>query len=63
VASTDSNQEFEVYDVTDPTTVVKKCLSPSVNPPNIGFGMDYFDNYIYLAMRSNDELQIYTDHP
>ncbi len=61
VVSTSANDEFEVYDITTPAAPLKKC-SNNNNPTNIGFGLDYFENYIYLAMRSNNELQIFADH-
>ncbi len=62
VASGDSNREFEVYDISNPNTIVAKCIDGLDNPPNIGFGMTYFDNYVFMAMRSNSELSIFADH-
>ncbi len=61
VSSTDSNAEFEVYDISVPASPVKKCIN-GFNPPSIAYGLDYFNNFVYAAMRSNNELQIFADH-
>ncbi|HEX3095553.1 MAG TPA: hypothetical protein VHQ20_00350, partial [Patescibacteria group bacterium] len=63
IASGSANKELEVYDVSAPASITQKCTSPSVNPTNVGFGLTFFENYVYMAMRANSELAIFADHP
>ncbi len=63
VASTSANKELQVYNISNPANIIQKCLSPEANPTNIGFGMTVFENYVYMAMRSNSELSVFADHP
>lgn len=62
VASTSANKELQVYNVSNPSNIIQKCLNPAANPTNIGFGMTVFENYVYMAMRSNSELAVFADH-
>lgn len=54
-----ANKEFQVYDITNPLAFDDRCVS--TNPTNVGNGLDYFENFVYISMRSQNELQIYTE--
>jgi type II secretory pathway pseudopilin PulG len=55
----EASKEFQIYDISDVNNFVDKCTS--TNPTNVGYGLDLFENFVYLSMRANSELQIYSD--
>jgi len=57
LATSDANAEFQVWDVSNPAS---SSLWGSFNFPQIASGIDYEDNLIYVAVRSNDALRIIT---
>lgn len=57
VGTSDSNQEFQVWNVSDPNNI---SLWSYFNFPQIAQSIDYEDNYVYAAVRSNDALRIIT---
>ncbi len=62
VASNSSNKELQVFDISNPANITLKCQNNAVNPTNVGYGLTFFENYVYMAMRSNSELAIFADH-
>ncbi len=52
-----SNNEFQVFDISNPSNIT---LRSSFNFPQIARGVDYEDNLVYVAVRSNDALRIIT---
>jgi hypothetical protein len=71
LASTDPNDEIEVWNVSDPRNIVKNCINTAagnddgVNLPNVASGLDFLDNIVFGSIRSNDALHIIIDpkHP
>jgi type II secretory pathway pseudopilin PulG len=67
LATTDVNDEFEVWDVRNPYDIKKNCVnSPlanddGVNLPNIAGGMDFIDNIAFGVIRSNAALRFIID--
>ncbi len=57
LATSLSNNEFQVWDISDPTT---PSLSSSFNFPQVATGIDYEDNLVYISVRSNNALRIIT---
>ncbi len=53
----DSNKEFQAWDVSDPANIT---FCASFNFPQNASGIDYEDNLVYMAVRSNDALRIIT---
>lgn len=60
LATSDSNKEFQAWDISDPANIT---LWSSFNFPNFATGIDYEDNIIYTSVRSNDALRIITSTP
>lgn len=59
--ATDSpNNEFQVWDITDPANPI---LNSAFNFPQSATGIDYEDNMVYVSVRSNDGLRIITSTP
>lgn len=60
LATSDSNKEFQIWNVTN-------SASPefwsSFNFPQVATGIDFEDNLVYVAVRSNDALRIITSSP
>ncbi len=52
-----SNEEFEIFDVTDPTNLVYYA---GFNFPQVASDIAFENNIIYVAVRSNDALRIIT---
>ncbi len=68
IASTDPNDEFDVWNVTDVTNIFKQCVNDEdtdnddgVNLPNVASGLDFIDNIAFGVIRSNDALRIIKD--
>ncbi|MFA6397612.1 MAG: hypothetical protein WDK96_02060 [Candidatus Paceibacterota bacterium] len=57
LATDDPNNEFQVWNITDP---INPTLWSSFNFPQVASGIDYEDNVIYVSVRSNDSLRIIT---
>jgi hypothetical protein len=57
LATADSNKEFQVWNISDPTNIT---LWSSFNFPQVATGIDYEDNVVYVSVRSNDALRIIT---
>lgn len=57
LATSNSNAEFQVWDVSSPAS---SSLGSSFNFPQIASGIDYEDNLVYVSVRSNDALRIIT---
>ncbi len=55
--TTDSNKEFQIWNITDPLNIQ---FWSSLNFPQVLSDMDYEDNIVYSAVRSNDALRIIT---
>ena len=59
-ATSDSNKEFQVWNISDKTN---STLWSSFNFPQVATGIDYEDNFVYVSVRSNDGLRILTSNP
>lgn len=57
LATSDSNEEFQVWDISNPASPNKIS---SFNFPQVAEAVDYENNYVYVAVRSNDALRIIT---
>lgn len=57
LATSNSTSEFQAINVANPSAPV---LHSSLNFPQVGTGIDYEDNIIYMSVRSNDGLRIIT---
>lgn len=53
----DANAEFQVWDISNPASIIQVS---SFNFPQVANGLDYEDNLVYVAVRSNDALRIIT---
>jgi len=60
LATSDSNNEFQVWNISDPTNIV---FWSSFNFSQVATGIDYEDNLVYVSVRSNDALRIITSSP
>lgn len=60
LAASDPNQEFQVWNISDPANIT---LCSVFNFPQNGTGIDFEDNLIYVSVRSNDALRIITSAP
>lgn len=57
LGTSDSNREFQVWDISNPTS---SALWSSFNFPQVAASIDYDNNLVYVAVRSNDALRIVT---
>lgn len=57
LATDDSNNEFKVYNISNPANIT---LWSSFNYPQVATALDYENNIVYTAVRSNDALRIIT---
>ena len=57
IASSNSNREFQVINISDPNN---PSLWSYFNFPQVATGIDYEDNLVYVSVRSNDALRIIT---
>ncbi len=57
LGTSDSNKEFQVWDVSNPQDIE---FWSSFNFPQVATGVDYEDNLVYVSVRSNDALRIVT---
>ncbi|MDP3901796.1 MAG: hypothetical protein Q8Q37_02385 [bacterium] len=55
LATTNSTKEFMIVDISDPDNIQEAA---SFNFPQVGTGMDFADNKVFMAVRSNDALRI-----
>ena len=60
LGTSNSNKEFQVWNVADPTNMAEES---SFNFPQVAAAVDYEDNLVYVAVRSNDGLRIITSGP
>jgi len=60
LGTSDSNNEFQIYNIADPSNIV---FWSSFNFPQVASGIDYEDNIVYVAVRSNNALRIITSSP
>ncbi len=60
LATSNSNREFQVIDITNTSNPE---LWSFFNFPQVATGIDYEDNLVYVAVRSNDALRIITSSP
>ncbi|MBI5220619.1 MAG: hypothetical protein HY978_02140 [Candidatus Liptonbacteria bacterium] len=57
LGTSDTNEEFQVWNISDPADI---SLWSSFNFPQVVTDLDYEDNLVYAAVRSNDGLRIIT---
>ncbi len=57
LATSNSNQEFQAWDLSNPTSPSQWSF---FNFPQNGTGIDYENNLVYMSVRSNDALRIIT---
>lgn len=57
LATSNSGKEFMVVDVNDPANITERA---SLNFPQVGTGIDFADNKVFMSVRSNDSLRIIT---
>jgi len=57
LGTSDSNKEFQVWNISDPANI---AFWSSFNFPQVATGIDYEDNLVYVSVRSNDALRIIT---
>lgn len=57
LATSDSTKEFVIVNFTDPDNLVEYA---SLNYPALATGIDFADNKVFMAVRSNDALRIIT---
>lgn len=57
LATVNANSEFQAVNITNQTNLT---LHSSYNFPQIGTGITYRDNVVYMSVRSNDALRIIT---
>ncbi len=55
LATTNSTKEFIIVDVHNPDKITEYA---SLNYPQVGTGIDYYNNKVYMSVRSNDSLRI-----
>lgn len=60
LGTSDSNKEFQVWNISDPANIF---LWSAFNFPQVATGIDYEDNIVYVSVRSNDALRIITSSP
>ena len=60
LGTSDSNKEFQVWNISDPTNIT---LWSFFNFPQVATGIDYESNLVYVSVRSNDALRIITSSP
>ncbi len=60
LATSDSNKEFQVWNISDPANI---AFWSSFNFPQVATGIDFEDNIVYVSIRSNDALRIITSSP
>ena len=60
LGTTNSNKEFIVYDISNPESVTEYS---SLNFPQVTGGVDFADNKVFTAVRSNDALRVITSSP
>lgn len=60
LATSDSNKEFQVWNISNPANI---AFWSSFNFPQVASGIDYEDNIVYVSVRSNDALRIITSSP
>ncbi len=60
LATTDSNKEFQIWNVSSSSAPVQWS---SYNFSQVGTGVDYEDNFVYVSVRSNDAFRIITSGP
>lgn len=57
LATNNPNEEFQVWNISDPANI---AFWNSFNFPQVATGIDYEDNIVYVSVRSNDALRIIT---
>ena len=57
LATTNSTKEFFIVNVANPDNIVEYA---SLNYPQMGTGIDFVDNMVFMSVRSNDALRIIT---
>jgi len=57
LGTSDPNKEFQVWNISNPAS---PSFVSSFNFPQVATGIDYEDNLVYVAVRSNDALRIIT---
>ncbi len=57
LATTNSGKEFLIVNVASPDNIYEYA---SLNYPQVGTGIDYYNNTVYMSVRSNDALRIIT---
>ncbi len=60
LATTNSNKEFLILNITDPDNITEYAY---LNFPQSGSGIDFVDNKVFMSVRSNDSLRIITAGP
>jgi hypothetical protein len=60
LATSNSNKEFLIVDISNPDNIFEKS---SLNFPQMGTGIDFADNKVFMSVRSNDSLRIITSGP
>lgn len=57
LATTNSGKEFLIVNVASPDNIYEYA---SLNYPQVGTGIDYYNNTVFMSVRSNDALRIIT---
>jgi len=57
LSTSDPSAEFQGWNVANPANII---FWGSLNFPQMGTGIDYEDNFVYVSVRSNDALRIIT---
>jgi hypothetical protein len=60
LATSNSNKEFIIVNIANPDNIVEYA---SLNFPQMGTGIDFADNKVFMSVRSNDALRIITSGP
>jgi hypothetical protein len=64
LGTSDSNDEFKILNISNPTDIqVQPTCGPSLNYPQVAGDIDYIDNLVFVANRSNEVFRIMYDTP
>jgi len=63
IATTDSTEEFQVWRIDNPSSIVQPSACSNYNFPAKPSGLTYADNLIFAAIESNEALRIIYDLP
>jgi type II secretory pathway pseudopilin PulG len=58
LGTSDANEEFQIWDISDPSNIEQISSCGSYNFPQQVAGLDYEDDYVYAAVRSQNALRV-----